>query len=377
MVSGIAAAVAGQGAQGVAIAASTGANAAENNWLNHADAEQLKRLKQKQQAGQCDTACENSIAGLELLDKLNNRLLLNACVNGTTAECQAQIERDPAALKYGVDNAVKIAVGRTIAQAGTNANKALASLSQALAKTELKPLVDAKGFITGWAVDLGGADPDTLRYWAGAGVYVGAGTILPTSAIELIPGAGKGLKVVTRGAERVVVEEASGKVLGKIGDAGQVKQVAVGSKSNWDKAINGKMEPNTAYVLDNKHVYVTDTSGRVTRVEGSLDLAAMDRNGYQQLCAGKSGCAGDDGGHLIASSLGGAGDRINIVPQASTLNRGDWKAMENYFRDELAAGKAVSVKIEVGYPAGGGVRPSGFTVVADIGGKPYKRTFKQ
>ena len=156
MVSGIAAAVAGQDAQGVAIATGTGANAAENNWLNHADAEQLKRLKQKQQAGQCDTGCENSIAGLELLDKLNNRLLLNACVNGTAAECQAQIERDPAALKYGVHNAVKIAVGRTIAQAGTNANKALASLSQALAKIELKPLVDAKGFITGWAVDLEG-----------------------------------------------------------------------------------------------------------------------------------------------------------------------------------------------------------------------------
>ena len=50
-------------------------------------------------------------------------------------------------------------------------------------------------------------------------MYVGAGIILPTSTIELIPGAGKGLKVVTRGAERVVVEEASGKVLGKIGNA--------------------------------------------------------------------------------------------------------------------------------------------------------------
>ena len=236
-------------------------------------------------------------------------------------------------------------------------------------------------------------------------MYVGAGIILPTSAIELIPGLGKGLKVVTRGAERVVVEEASGKVLGKIGDAdlktldgtisivpanealatelakradvSQIKQVTAGSKGNWDKAINGQLEPNTAYVLSNGHAYVTDATGRVNEVTGKLDLNTMDRNGYRQACMGKCGDVGDDGGHLIASSLGGAGDKLNIVPQASTLNRGDWKAMENQFRDALKAGKEVSVKIDVGYPPGGGVRPSGFTVVADIGGKPFKRTFKQ
>jgi hypothetical protein len=42
MVSGIAAAVAGQGAQGVSIAASTGANAAQNNYLTHQQAENKK-----------------------------------------------------------------------------------------------------------------------------------------------------------------------------------------------------------------------------------------------------------------------------------------------------------------------------------------------
>ena len=377
MMSGIAAAAAGLDAEGVAIAASTGANAAENNWLNHANAEQLKRLKQKQQTGQCDSTCEKEIAGLEMLDKLNNYLLINACVNGTEAECTAQVGRDPAALQFGRDNALILGLGRAIGQVPANADKALESLSQALAKTELKPLVDAQGVITGWAVDLGNADPETLSHWAGAGVYVGAGIILPTSAIELIPGVGKGLKVVSRGAERVVVDEATGKVLGSIGDASQIKQVTAGSKGSWDKAINGSLEPNTAHVLDNGHVYVTDTAGRVKAVDADLSLTKMDRNGYQQGCAGKSGCAGDDGGHLIASALGGAGDKINIVPQASTLNRRSWRAMEREFQQALKDGKSVSVKIEVGYPAGGGVRPSEFTVVADIGGEPYKRTFKQ
>lgn len=76
---------------------------------------------------------------------------------------------------------------------------------------------------------------------------------------------------------------------------------------------------------------------------------------------------GGDGGYLIASSLGGAGDRVNIVPQASTLNRGDWRAMERELAGYLAEGKRVSVKIEVGYPVSGGVRPAEFKVVAKIG----------
>jgi len=96
---------------------------------------------------------------------------------------------------------------------------------------------------------------------------------------------------------------------------------------------------------------------------------------YQQLCAGKSGCLGDDGVHLIATSLGGAGDRINLVPQASTLNRGDWRAMENYLRSELQAGKSVSVSIGVAY--GDGVRPSAFLVEAKVDGVVKKFPFKQ
>lgn len=129
--------------------------------------------------------------------------------------------------------------------------------------------------------------------------------------------------------------------------------------------------------VDSGHVYVTDAGGRVKAVEGELKPNKMARNEYQQLCAGKSCCAGDDGGHLIASSLGGAGDRVNIVPQASTLNRGDWRAMERELAGYLAEGKTVSVKIEVGYPPSGG-GASGFSVIATVDGVPQRpRDFKQ
>ncbi len=129
--------------------------------------------------------------------------------------------------------------------------------------------------------------------------------------------------------------------------------------------------------MDNGHVYVTDTQGRVKEVAAELKPVKAARNEYQQNCVGKSGCAGDEGGHLIASALGGAGDRINIVPQDKTLNRGAWRDMEREFQKALNEGKTVSVKIEVGYPPSGGGRPSEFAVVAYINGKAKAFEFKQ
>lgn len=51
--------------------------------------------------------------------------------------------------------------------------------------------------------------------------------------------------------------------------------------------------------------------------------------------------------------------------------------MENYLRKELEAGKTVSIKIDVGYSAGGGVRPDSFIVNAMIDGKPWIKEFSQ
>lgn len=148
-----------------------------------------------------------------------------------------------------------------------------------------------------------------------------------------------------------------------------------GSKGNWDPVLNKTIQPNTRYELSNGHTYMTDNSGRVNQVEGELKLATMDRNTYQQNCAGKCvNATGDDGGHLIASSLGGAGDKINLVPQASTLNRGDWKAMERQLANELKAGKAVNVKIDVSYPNSSSARPNEFNVTAIIDG--VKKTWE-
>lgn len=49
--------------------------------------------------------------------------------------------------------------------------------------------------------------------------------------------------------------------------------------------------------------------------------------------------------HVFDPSLGGAGDKINLMPQASTLNRQDWRDMERFFERELKAGKIVMWKL--------------------------------
>jgi hypothetical protein len=214
-----------------------------------------------------------------------------------------------------------------------------------------------------------------------AGIAIGLATeAVPGNQIlrKIGTALGKRGDAVVQGAENVLARnDAIAADLAKRSDVSQVKQVSAGSKGNWPKTTNGKLEPNTGYVLDNGHAYVTDAAGKVKEVSGELSLTKMDRNGHQQCTTGKCGNAGDEGGHLIASALGGAGDRINLVPQAGTLNQGAWKNMEKQFMDALDAKKTVSVKIDVGYPAGGGTRPNLFTVVATIDGKSKSFEFHQ
>ena len=157
----------------------------------------------------------------------------------------------------------------------------------------------------------------------------------------------------------------------------QVELTNVGSKGNWDKLVNKDLKPDTAYQLDNGHTYITNAQGKVNYVEADLNKIAMDRNNYQQNVVGKSGEANDQGGHLIASSLGGAGDRINLLPMDKVLNNGTYKKMESDLAKALDQGKDVSVKIDVGYPDGGGVRPNSFIVTTTINGIEETIPFRQ
>ncbi|WP_168943290.1 DUF637 domain-containing protein [Parazoarcus communis] len=332
-----------------------------NNYLAHTEAKALADAKARRD--QCsDKACadaaDREIKALQDLDRTNNEELKTACKVPASPACsQAMGKLADAVASYAGQkdgwDAYSI-IDKERSEAITLANQYSIKATEAAAA--LRSAADL-------ALDLSPAGD--IKALAEAQTKLDVALAL----VGAIGPAGDLAKALIKEAKVLMEAGDAAKAAEKLTAAEKTVTASAGSKGSWDKAINGQLEPKSIYQLDNGHQYMTDSSGRVAAVEGKLSLTAMDRNTYQQCTAGKCGNIGDDGGHLIASSLGGAGDRINIVPQASTLNRGDWKAMENELRAALKDGKSVSVKIDVGYPAGGGVRPNQFQIIATVDGK--------
>ncbi|MEU4740685.1 DNA/RNA non-specific endonuclease [Actinosynnema sp. NPDC023658] len=150
-----------------------------------------------------------------------------------------------------------------------------------------------------------------------------------------------------------------------------VREVEGGGPRRWNKELN-KPNPDTVYIVTNansgeKATYETDDRSRVIRAEGAATIPASPnpRNGYQQRVAGRGDrLQGDEGGHLFASSLGGIGEAINIVPMADQLNstgKRRWYKMETEWRDHLNKGDKVHVEIYPKYPEDS-KRPTEFEV---------------
>ncbi len=80
-------ALASGSAEGVGIGGTAGGNAAEHNYLRHAEAMRLGELHDLKLRGRCDATCERGIAELETLDKQRNSALA-ACEGQSSSHCQ-------------------------------------------------------------------------------------------------------------------------------------------------------------------------------------------------------------------------------------------------------------------------------------------------
>ncbi|WP_157574627.1 DNA/RNA non-specific endonuclease [Jiangella muralis] len=118
--------------------------------------------------------------------------------------------------------------------------------------------------------------------------------------------------------------------------------------------------PSTVIVVDEAVVYTTDHLGRVILVRATLvKRPPAPRKPYaQRKLAGKIEM--DDGGHLVASVLGGTGDEVNLVPMGRQVNRSQYATLEKRWRKVVKAGGTVEVEIVVRY--GAGRRPTYFIV---------------
>ncbi|MCK3768725.1 DNA/RNA non-specific endonuclease [Microbacterium aerolatum] len=96
-----------------------------------------------------------------------------------------------------------------------------------------------------------------------------------------------------------------------------------------------------------EHGHIGEDFGSSTRGDNATDI-------------GNLGEATDDGGHLGAHRFYGDTPDVGIVPQASNLNRGAWKKMENEWADWSGQGYHVDYEVDVLPP--GSVRPDRFEV---------------
>ena len=96
--------------------------------------------------------------------------------------------------------------------------------------------------------------------------------------------------------------------------------------------------------------------GDVTDVTARIDSHTISdrprRLESQRASVGNYGLPDDEGGHFIANSLGGAGERINLFPQNWEFNRGQgstWRAMEAEWLKLAQQVKTIDVEMKVIY----------------------------
>lgn len=143
------------------------------------------------------------------------------------------------------------------------------------------------------------------------------------------------------------------------GDTEKSEDVVEKDDNGNDYIKNGELLPNNEYTINENNTYKTDDQSRITSydskpkytTEGSRDLAEQKEIG------GDERKSDDDGGHLVAKVLGGSEGKENLVPMRRTINRGDYKKMENEIATACKENKDVSLHGEVKYN-GDSQRPS-------------------
>ena len=132
---------------------------------------------------------------------------------------------------------------------------------------------------------------------------------------------------------------------------------------------NGEILPNTEYTV-NGNTYKTDENGNKVSCDSNPEYTEEgSRNMKEQKeSGGEERQEDDDGGHIIARILGGAEGEENLVPMRRTINRGDYKKMENEIAKALQEGKEVSIHIDIEYD-GDSSRPSKIRAEYTIDGK--------
>ncbi|MCE5287479.1 MAG: hemagglutinin repeat-containing protein [Pelosinus sp.] len=228
-----------------------------------------------------------------------------------------------------------------------------------------KTITDGVFVIGGTIATIGEAGGTILTSSTGVGA-IGGSALTVTTAVGTI-NAGNNLITDVQKAFSSTGEDTS---TSSTGSSDSVQKVEYGDQYT---KVDGKkaLKSNVEYTTEEGYKYNTDSNGRISSVEANLESGIADRNNYaQRTVGGADRLPTDDGGHLIASIFKGSGNIDNLVPMDATLNRSEYKTLENTWRSALQEGKEVNVKINPMYE-GNSVRPSEFKINYTIDGKKY------
>ncbi|ROS26003.1 DNA/RNA non-specific endonuclease [Cellulomonas sp. PhB150] len=151
--------------------------------------------------------------------------------------------------------------------------------------------------------------------------------------------------------------------------------------ADFNRAANAP-HPNAVYEFNGMR-WTTDEFKRTNGVSGTLNLGDGGRDAALTAQIGKEGLPHDIGFHLIADSLGGPTNRLNVLPGNGkpydglvNLNQGEWARMENKIRQALrneTPGK-VDIEIKPKYRENGpdATRPDTFDVKLTIDGEVFR-----
>ena len=122
--------------------------------------------------------------------------------------------------------------------------------------------------------------------------------------------------------------------------------------------------------------YYLDDKSRISRCEASPQYTEDGiRSQKDQIEAGgDERRVDDDGGHIVGRMLGGAEGAENLVPMRRTINRGDYKKMENEIAREVKAGKEVALEVQMEYKDDS-ARPSAIVARYQIEDKAVQTKF--
>ena len=136
-------------------------------------------------------------------------------------------------------------------------------------------------------------------------------------------------------------------------NAGDTKEADENCKTDDNGNVymkDGKLLPNSTYEL-NGNTYTTDEKGRIVACEATPNRTPENSRDIdaQREVGGEDRRLGDQGGHNVSRDMGGDAGLGNLVPMDSRINQSDYKRMENDIKNDVDAGKDVSVKTELSY----------------------------